>query len=810
MKKSLFRILLPLLCLAMILTLAACGKNESTDPGTAESSADSSQVSDTGSYAYKSEFLAIRSDSDWGLNPVIYTDDGFYATSSVVLVKQAVPEGMVEEYEGQYDIIGTMLYFVGPDGNATPLPNYRPGMPAENTENLREFNSYCSLGRPVLNADGKLLVLEQQGANWFDGPDSAYGNEAEMYQYYHEETTNDILVIDTDGTELSRARVDVNTTNTWLNTYSTACTPDGNLLVIMEQTLLAIAPDGSVVWSIQADDYVNSLATLNDGTVAAVVYGNGGPEMLPVDFTARRFGDPLPIPESAWSFIPGDDVYDFYYTSGQFLYGYRFGEEPVQILNWMSCDINGQSLDSSAIHIAADGTISGVVSEYSGDQVDTQLFTLHRVPADSLPKKEIITVAQLEYYPDYQFSNRIIRFNRSHDDVRIEYKDYTQYNTEDNAQAGFTKFMTELSAGDVPDILPMSQLPYKQLAAKGILEDLYPYIDADPDLNRDDFFANVLTALESDGGLYQVVPGFSVETLVGAASVVGDTPGWTYDQFNAALAAMPEGCSPLEPYTTRDIVLNSLLAADMDRYVDWNTGEVHFDTDSFKQLLTFAAQFPAEFDWDSYDPKMDNAQEMIRQGQQMLARTYLYSLDAILWNNSDFGGKATYIGWPTTSGVGSIMRIDNGYAISKTCANKELVWEFLRSMLTEEGQAEIYTIPTNRKVFEAKLAELMKPIYKKDADGNYLLDENGERIQEARGSWGDESGEMHYIYAMTQEQADEVLNVITTCTRLADYNSNIYSIVAEQAAAFFSGQKSADDVARLIQSKANIYVNEQR
>ena len=156
------------------------------------------------------------------------------------------------------------------------------------------------------------------------------------------------------------------------------------------------------------------------------------------------------------------------------------------------------------------------------------------------------------------------------------------------------------------------------------------------------------------------------------------------------------------------------------------------------------------------------------------------------------------------------MRIDNGYAISKTCANKELVWEFLRSMLTEEGQAEIYTIPTNRKVFEAKLAELMKPIYKKDADGNYLLDENGERIQEARGSWGDESGEMHYIYAMTQEQADEVLNVITTCTRLADYNSNIYSIVAEQAAAFFSGQKSADDVARLIQSKANIYVNEQR
>ena len=74
----------------------------------------------------------------------------------------------------------------------------------------------------------------------------------------------------------------------------------------------------------------------------------------------------------------------------------------------------------------------------------------------------------------------------------------------------------------------------------------------------------------------------------------------------------------------------------------------------------------------------------------------------------------------------------------------------------------------------------------------------------------DENGEEHFIYAMTQEQADEVMNVITTCTRVADYNSSIYDIVAEQAEAFFSGQKSVDDVARLIQSKANIYVNEQR
>ena len=104
----------------------------------------------------------------------------------------------------------------------------------------------------------------------------------------------------------------------------------------------------------------------------------------------------------------------------------------------------------------------------------------------------------------------------------------------------------------------------------------------------------------------------------------------------------------------------------------------------------------------------------------------------------------------------------------------------------------------------------MTPKYLKDANGNYLLDENGEKRQEPRASWFDENGEQHSIYAMTQEQADEILEIISTCTKVASYDTSIYNIVYEQAQGFFAGQKTVDDVARLIQSKAMIYVNEQR
>ena len=824
MNNTMIRVLSLALCLMMVLALTACGSSgQGSAPAQETQSAQSTQNTQTSQsggtsssaaseYAWKSSFLPItREDDDTPIQPILFTDDGVYASGQVTLGRREAAEGEVEEYEGQFNIYGSMLYFITKDGKLEPLPKYVPVPPRDNPENYKDFYSYQNLGTPIVNADGNLMLLQMEGAGWFEGPESVYGTE-EQYtgDYYHNEQNYDVVILSPEGEELSRAPVDLDTTNTWLNTYNIAKDPDGNLIVVMDMTIQAIAPDGSIAWSMQLDNYVNSMVTLSDGSVAVMLAGERGPELRPIDFEKKELGESFPIPDSAWTLFPGDENYDFYYTSGMFLYGFKLGEEePVPVLNWLSCDINGDSVASQALKISSDGSITGITTDYSGGSIDCQLFTLTRVPADSLPKKQILTVAQLEYNPDYQLTNRMVRFNRTHDNVRLEYLDYSQYNTENDYSAGITKFNTEVMAGNLPDIIPTNQIAYRQIASKGLLEDLYPYLDKDPELKREDFFPNLLSALEVNGGLYQVVSGFSVETLCGAASIVGDTPGWTYDDFNAALEKMPEGCTPLEPYVTRDQVMSSLLYADMDSFVDWTTGKVNFESDNFKQLLQFVKQFPAEYNWDEHD-NSESTQDLLRQGRQMLTQTYLYGLDSILWNGANFGGKATYIGWPTSSGVGSIMRFENGFAMSKNCADKDAAWEFLRSMLTESGQTGQYNIPSNRNVFNKQLEDFMTPRYRKDADGNILLDENGEKIEESRGAWIDDSGVEHHIYAMTQEQADEVLAIIETCTKVASYDTSIYDIVNEQAQAFFADQKSVDEVARLIQSKANIYVNEQR
>ena len=65
------------------------------------------------------------------------------------------------------------------------------------------------------------------------------------------------------------------------------------------------------------------------------------------------------------------------------------------------------------------------------------------------------------------------------------------------------------------------------------------------------------------------------------------------------------------------------------------------------------------------------------------------------------------------------------------------------------------------------------------------------------------------IYAMTQEQVDQILDLINTTTAVYGYDESILNIISDEATAYFAGEKSLDDTANMIQSRVNLYVAEQ-
>jgi hypothetical protein len=458
------------------------------------------------------------------------------------------------------------------------------------------------------------------------------------------------------------------------------------------------------------------------------------------------------------------------------------------------------------VNIAADGTITGVLNGARR----TELFRLSKVPTASLPEKEILTLAVMHL--EYDMSDFIIDFNRRNDKVRIELRDYSEYNTETDFSAGLTKLNTEIMSGRMPDLLSLNALPFSQLAGKGLLADLYPYLDADKELAREDLFPTVLKAMEVSGGLYRICPSFTVHSLIGAASVVGDKPGWNYEQFREALASMPDGCTPLEPYTSRDEVLTVLVDLDMNDFVDWTTGKCSFDSQEFVDLLIFANSFRPDLKWADYDWfENDTAPVRIAQGRQMLLRSMISDVDDVLYYDFMFGGESSYIGWPTNSGVGNMLSLDDhAYAMSASCADKEAGWEFLRALLLDDYQETVYSLPVMRRVFDERLAKAMEVNYQKDDNGNYVLNESGEKVPIPRVSYSTGDGASQDFYALTQEQADKLLELIGTTERVMEENNGILAIVRQGAAAYFARQKRPQEVARLVQSRINIYVNEHR
>ena len=786
------------LALAAALGLIGCG---SAAPEKAEPSEAPEE------FVYAAEFMEVTERPENGLSPLAFAGDAFYAQSWEKTGEREMPEDAVLRYEGEYDIYGSVLYRVGFDGSVKRLEDYVGIETPVDDQGREDYYGSASLDGLFIHDDGTMTALEEQYISWYDGPESErYGDDQWQYRMYEQRYY--LRKLDADGKELSRSEIVYDDQDSYLSLYSAKLDAQGNLICTGEQAVMIFAPDGSLSRVIECRDYPESVVKLGDGRLAVVCYGENGEQMNLLDLEKGELGEAIQLPRYAYSFLSGGGDYELYYQNGMNLYGFNLGDtEGTRILNWINVDVNPDQLNGFQMN--DDGSIIGVLNDWYGDEVRTELVRLTLVPASSLPVKQSLTLAAMGL--DYQVQQRIIDFNRHSDTTRIQVIDYSEFNTEDDYTAGLTKLTTEIMAGNMPDLLSMDQLPYDQMASKGLLEDLYPYLDADAELSREDFFPTVLGALEVNGGLYQVAPTFQLITLLGASSVVGDTPGWTYDEFNAALASMPAGCTPLDQYTTRDDVLGRLVMLESGRLVDWTTGKCSFDSPEYVDILNFANRFQESFDWENYEwTAEDSTEARIAEGRQMLMAGNIYSVDDLLYNDIYFGGDATYIGYPTSEGVGSMMTLTTGFGMSAKCADKDAAWSFLRTVLSEDYQKNLWGLPVNIKAFNHNLEQAMKPEYQKDADGNYILDEDGEKVQLSRGGVGMADGSVRYFYAMTQEQADELLEVVNTTTRVMNSNDSLLSIVTEEAQPFFAGQKSAEEVARLTQSKVNIYVNEQR
>lgn len=570
------------------------------------------------------------------------------------------------------------------------------------------------------------------------------------------------------------------------------------VLMANGNAIYVLNADGSLKGSIDTSDLSNGISnfvTLGDGSVAALVYGEdyAAFDLRPVDTAAMQLGEATAsLPTDAYSARPSGGGYDFCYNKGESFYGYKLADgSEEKLVTWINCDVNSNNLTSP--YITEEGNIVCLSSEYSntGDGATTYFITLTKTPYDQVPQKTTLTLACV--YLNYYIKNQILDFNRKSSDYRIEVRDYSEFNTEDDYSAGYTKLITEIGSGAVPDIMVTDGLPIETFGAKGLLADLWPFIDADEELGgRAGVMEPVFNALSQDGKLYEITSNFYITTIAGPASIVGTEPGWTYDEMYAALDQMPEGCELFSLGTTRSDVFSSICMLNLSRFVDWTTGECSFDSDDFISLMEFANRFPETFDWEHHEwTNEDSDAYRIKEGRQLLLTVSLPDAYNYNYYSEMFNGDMALKGFPDVPGSGAVFNLNGtSLAIASTCKNQDAAWSFVRTLLTREYQENnTYGFCTNRELCEENIQSM---------------------VGESYYSYDQVTGEEKEII-FTQENADLITDLINNTSMVADYNtSQINDIINEEVAYYFSGEKTAQDVAATIQNRVSIYVNEQR
>ena len=703
---------------------------------------------------------------------------------------------------------------------------------------------YASINNMLETSDGKLAVVRTSETTTYNVP-AGFNPETDNIWQYSSKTKLDVYidVLDETGavantvTALSK---EYSQDESYYGIRGVVCDKDGNWYINTTDGMEVYNADFSQkLFEETGDNNINNIVRTANGDVAAVLWDESGNFNVKTFDTAKKaFSEGKKLSMSTVYFnetFTGNSDYDFFGSDESGILGVNAKDGTVtRVLSWLDSDLSPDNIG----HVAAMENGDFLVYNQNWETNSSELIRLVKTENDPSKEKKIITLATLNM--DSEMRTLISDFNKNSSEYRIKVTDYSEYNTGDDYTAGITKLNTEIIAGKVPDIIAVGYfMPIDQYAAKGILEDLTPYIERD--LGKDALVEDFFKALrDDDGKLYEAYSAFTMQTLVGLRSVVGDEADWSFKKLQEAFATLPEGASIVGDYYSRSAALYMFLYSNMDKFVNWETGECSFDSQDFIDLLETVKTFPddADIKYDDNDEVYVSDQVKVLTGKQLLSMANAYSLTDFRANTFYAYGKddISFVGYPGTGAAFSAVGM--GYAISAKSENKEAAWQFVSRILTEDYQngqnkyGYYNGFPTNEAVFDKMMKAEATPTFGETVfSSTYVVGNNGtssdgglgEREPYYSGATNDkgvhEQPKTTYgfggdftieVYAMTEQEKEVVLDLLKNTTAFMRYDTSLSDIINEEIQPFFKGEKSAADAAKMIQSRATIYVNEQK
>lgn len=405
-------------------------------------------------------------------------------------------------------------------------------------------------------------------------------------------------------------------------------------------------------------------------------------------------------------------------------------------------------------------------------------------------EKQTITLGA--YMPErYQYNpqllkNAISSFNESNGDYYVELIDYASY-----GDAGYDIFLSDISAGHLPDIFDLTYMD-SVLSSRGVLKDLYPLLEGDPDIDFADMNATVINTLDMGGKLFCFVPCYTVTTYVGRRSVIG---GGKIDSGAFYALAEEYGASEIfDDGMDKKNFFVELLTLSSSEYMDHYNAACSFDSPEFKRCLEYARKLP--------DTSSSGYPEAgAYTGTSLFMRCALTDnpISNYLRCKSIFQGDMSFCGFPASSGSGTFFTPEIMLGIAENSPNQEGAWEFFKYLLSDHFQWNCPCIPIYQTILDQRL------------DGQVMMAKDpffdiGLFVPAGDGT--DDQVTVEYLPA-DETTKNEVLDIISHADNLNSFDTAVLDIIMNEMEKLCGGSESVDEAAANIQSKASLYMAEQ-
>lgn len=568
----------------------------------------------------------------------------------------------------------------------------------------------------------------------------------------------------------------------------------GNFYVTDYNNIMVFDRDGTYKGFIETENGVDDFVTDKNGDVYIYQWTGNGYKLFKLDIpdgTEEEKPKAVDMPFEGYNnhIISGNGVdTDFYVYDNEALYSWNIGGEPQKLLDWVKAGVS--VIEVSDVFYAGNDTFACAGKSFPHEYTKFSKLTKQLVSTGG--RKEII-LAGTEYSISSLIKNQIVKFNASNDKYFVTVKEYKDEN--------ISQLNLDLTSGNIPDILiTNSYTPTETYIAKGIFADLYEFIDSDGELKREDFVPNLLSSFETDGKLYRFTDSFTVYTVIGKTSIFGDDMGITVDRLNEIAAARPADAEMFAGFTKTDILTYAMEMSGSE-FIDFKNGKCDFNSESFIKMLEFANGYLNDIDFATYfdDAFWGRFETMFSDESALLMVCYLtdYS-DVYRFEHTNFDDPVTAVGFPCKDRTGTSFVVDSGFSISEKSPNKEGAWEFVRTMLLPEYQDCADKFPVRNDSLDKYAAAAMK--YDPDRINNAIVMMGGMALSSSSNS--SEIGEPK------QEDIDRMNDIIASANGIMSYNSSVLEIITEEAASYFSGSKSPEDAASLIQTRVQLYLDE--